>query len=125
MKRLILEILLGLLTIAGAGGTWWMWNKASINQAALASVSNELEAGRVAIDSMTERMQGLQRKANELDAVRAALASGVALEDIDAPPQPSARLPRVRFVCSPKAAPTSKCGSCSKKRSNWWNGTHG
>ncbi|NBS67139.1 MAG: hypothetical protein EBT33_22890, partial [Betaproteobacteria bacterium] len=84
MKRLILEILLGLLTIAGAGGTWWMWNKASINQAALASVSNELEAGRAAIDSMTERMQGLQRKANELDAVRAALASGVALEDIEA-----------------------------------------
>ena len=84
MKRLILEILLGLLAIAGAGGTWWMWNKASINQAALASVSNELEAGRAAIDSITERMQGLQRKANELDAVRAALANGIALEDIEA-----------------------------------------
>lgn len=83
MKRLILEIVLGLLTVAGAGGTWWMWNKASINQAALASVSNELEAGRAAIESQTERMQGLQRKANELDAVRAALASGVALEDIE------------------------------------------
>ena len=49
MKRLILEILLGLLTVAGAGGTWWMWNKASVNQAALASVSNELEAGRAAM----------------------------------------------------------------------------
>ena len=84
MKRLILEILLGLLTVAGAGGTWWMWNKASVNQAALASVSNELEASRAAIESTTERMQGLQRKANELDAVRAALASGVALEDIEA-----------------------------------------
>ena len=84
MKRLILEILLGLLTIAGAGGTWWMWNKASVTQAALTSVSNELEAGRAAVESMTERMQGLQRKANELDAVRAALASGVALEDIEA-----------------------------------------
>jgi len=84
LKRLILEILLGLLTIAGAGGTWWMWNKASVTQAALTSVSNELEAGRAAVESMTERMQGLQRKANELDAVRAALASGVALEDIEA-----------------------------------------
>jgi len=87
MKRLIrpiLEGLLGLLVIAGAGGTWWMWNKASITQAELTSVSNELEASRAAIESMSERMQGLQRKSNELDAVRAALASGVALEDIEA-----------------------------------------
>jgi hypothetical protein len=84
MKRLILEVLLGLLVIAGAGGTWWMWNKAAVLQAELASVSNELEAGRAAIESMTERSQALQRKANELDAVRAALASGVALEDIEA-----------------------------------------
>lgn len=87
MKRLIrpiLEGLLGLLVIAGAGGTWWMWNKASITQAELTSVSNELEASRAAIESMSERMQGLQRKSNEFDAVRAALASGVALEDIEA-----------------------------------------
>lgn len=87
MKRLIrpiLEGLLGLLVIAGAGGTWWMWNKASVTQAELTSVSNELEASRAAIESMSERMQGLQRKSNELDAVRAALASGVALEDIEA-----------------------------------------
>lgn len=84
MKRLILEVLLGLLVVAGAGGTWWMWNKASVTQAELASVSNELEASRAAIESMTERSQALQRKANELDAVRAALASGVALEDIEA-----------------------------------------
>ena len=108
MKRLILEILLGLLTIAGAGGTWWMWNKASINQAALASVSNELEAGRVAIDSMTERMQGLQRKANELDAVRAALASGVALEDIEAAARTRPPLSRAR------ACPG--CGSYAHQR---------
>ena len=78
MKRLILEVLLGLLVIAGAGGSWWMWNKASVTQAALVSVSNELEASRAAIESTTERSQVLQRKANELDAVRAALASGVA-----------------------------------------------
>jgi hypothetical protein len=84
MKRLILEVLLGLLVIAGAGGSWWMWNKASVTQAALVSVSNELEASRAAIESTTERSQVLQRKANELDAVRAALASGVALEDIEA-----------------------------------------
>ncbi len=84
MKRLILEVLLGLLVLAGAGGTWWMWDKASVTQAALASVSNELEGSRAAIESMTERSQVLQRKANELDAVRAALANGVALEDIEA-----------------------------------------
>jgi len=87
MKRLIrpiLEGLLGLLVIAGAGGTWWMWNQASITRAELTSVSNELEASRAAIESMSERMQGLQRKSSELDAVRAALASGVALEDIEA-----------------------------------------
>jgi hypothetical protein len=84
MKRLILEVLLGLLVVAGAGGTWWMWNKAAVSQAELASVSNELEASRAAIESITERSQALQRKANELDAVRAALASGVALEDIEA-----------------------------------------
>lgn len=100
MKRLIrpiLEGLLGLLVIAGAGGTWWMWNKASITQAELTSVSNELEAGRAAIESMSERLQGLQRKSNELDAVRAALASGVALDDIEAaargrPPSPERML---------------------------------
>jgi len=100
MKRLIrpiLEGLLGLLVIAGAGGTWWMWNKASVTQAELTSVSNELKAGRAAIESMSERMQSLQRKSNELDAVRAALASGVALEDIEAaargrPPSPERML---------------------------------
>ena len=84
MKRLVIEIVLGVLAVAGAAGTWWMWNKASVTQAALISVSNELEAGRAAIESMSEKLPGLQRKANELDAVRAALASGVALSDIEA-----------------------------------------
>jgi hypothetical protein len=83
MKRLILEILLGLLVLAGGGGTWWMWNQASIAKAELASANNELEAARSNIESLNERLKPLQQKAAELDAVRAALASGVALEDLE------------------------------------------
>ena len=97
MKRLILEILLGLLAVAGAGGTWWMWNKASIAQTALASATNELEASRANIETLNERLRPSQQKAAELDAVRAALASGVALEDLEAaarsrPPSPERML---------------------------------
>lgn len=84
MKRLILELLLGLLAIAGAGGTWWMWNQASVAKSALASANNELEAGRANIEALNARLRTTQQKAAELDAVRAALASGVALEDLEA-----------------------------------------
>lgn len=93
MKRLIIEILLGLLAVAGAGGTWWMWSQASTAQSGLASSNNELEAARANIEALTARLRTTQQKASELDAVRAALASGVALEDLEAaararPPSP-------------------------------------
>ena len=84
MKRLILEILLGLLAAAGAGGTWWMWSQASVAQTALASANNELQAGAANIEALNARLRSAQPKAAELDAVRAALASGVALEDLEA-----------------------------------------
>ena len=93
MKRLIIEILLGLLVLAGAGGTWWMWNQASTAKSSLSSANNELEAARSNIESLNNRLRSTQQKAAELDAVRAALASGVALEDLEAaarskPPSP-------------------------------------
>ena len=84
MKRILLEVLLGLLVVAGAGGSWWFGNQHGITRAALVSATSELEAGRAQIEMLSTRAAPLQQKASELDAVRAALASGVALEDLEA-----------------------------------------
>lgn len=97
MKRILLEVVLA-LGLIGAGGFGWMsMQKGQAATAKLAEIQasseaatkqltdsgKELKSSAAVLSALRQQMQPLQGKALELDAVKAALANGSVLADVE------------------------------------------
>lgn len=113
MRRLIIDIVLGVLAVAGLGLGYWQWQSGSSAQDQVASLNKQIDtlklqhatqtaerasAAAKQIEGLTaqvtaltaernalnEKLAPISQKAADYDAARAALASGVALQDLEA-----------------------------------------
>ena len=97
MKRTLLEVVL-VLALAAAGFFSWtnlqkgkaassqvaaVQIKADVAEEMLKDSEKEVEAAEDALDTLKEELEPLQAKALELDAVKAALANGTLLHDVE------------------------------------------
>jgi hypothetical protein len=90
MKRLLLEIVLA-AGLAGAGFFGWTnWNASQANGAKLTELTAEsessvkkLETAEAEVKANAAELETMKAKTQELDAVKAALASGETLKDLE------------------------------------------
>ena len=91
MRRIIFEVVLGLLFLAAAGFGGWTWMQKQEMEAALTkatATAGEAEAKTSALtaerDAAQQRIPDLLQKEALLDAARVALSSGQVLQDLEA-----------------------------------------
>lgn len=113
MRRLIIEIVLGVLAAAGLGLGYWQWQSGGAARDQVAALTKQIDtlklqhatqsaeranAAAKQIESLTaqvtaltaernslnEKLAPISQKAADYDAARAALSSGVALQDLEA-----------------------------------------
>ena len=91
MKRILLEIILAASLAAASVFAWTNWNAGQANVLKLTELTAEsessgkkLEAAEAEVTATAEELSTLKVKSQELDAVKAALASGETLKDLEA-----------------------------------------
>ncbi len=91
MKRILLEVFLAASLIAAGVFGWMNWNAGKANVAKLTELTAESESSvkkllsaETEVKANAEELSTLKLKTQELDAVKAALASGETLKDLEA-----------------------------------------
>jgi len=89
IKKILIRSLLGLLAVAIAAGLWWGWTRASSaldqirqDRTQLAETTRQRDVLLKERAARDARLAILEPQAAELESIRAALASGVVLNDL-------------------------------------------